>query len=485
MKFLKNKKIILTVGIALFAAIFYFLNSGETLIIEIGDSGFKPGNITIDQGDTVIFINTGSYDHWPASNIHPTHSIYPEFDPKDSFAPGRNWSFKFTKAGSWRFHDHLYPQFTGTVTVNDKDNALNKITEHLNTLPEKISGLFSGGTDASFEGRDMKAIIADKDTLNSFLRKFGIKEAMDRLVQESGGGSTFDCHQEAHTIGRLGFEVEGEEAFPSCDASCHSGCYHGAMESFLNKEGTTDLADNIDRICQKFGTSFGIFECLHGVGHGVLAYLDYDLPGALKQCGGLSNSFAQSSCYGGLFMENILTGQGLGASEKGHITNWVNRTDPYYPCDKIDQASDIQYQCWQMQTSWMLTMAGYNFDTVIKQCLKAPVGFIPVCFKSLGRDIAGHTLRNPEKIASLCAKVEGRYYDDCMTGALNVIVDFWGPALKDQASQLCRLLKEPHKETCYHTLSGRIGQLTNDPKERLTLCNTMEEPYRDFCAKIN
>lgn len=323
----------------------------------------------------------------------------------------------------------------------------------------------------------------DDKELKAYINKYGIQKTMAKLIEESRGGSLFDCHQEAHNTGRLGYAVEKEKAFQSCDASCHSGCYHGAMESFLNERGTSNLAQEIDSVCNTFKTSFGIFECLHGVGHGVLAYLDYDLPETINECQKLSSSFSQSSCYGGMFMENILTGQGLGASTKDHSTNWINKTDPYFPCNAIEQNYELQYQCYQMQTSWMLTMSGYNFDTVAQQCLNAQENMRSVCFKSFGRDAAGHTLRDPVKIIPICAKVpqEKDYYNQCITGAVNVIIDFWGPALKTQATQLCRLTSEPHKETCYRVLSGRLNDLFTDNSSKQEICSSFESQYQSLC----
>ena len=51
-------------------------------IIEITTSGFNPKTITIKVGDTVTFVNKDSAQHWPASNIHPTHQTYPGSDIK-------------------------------------------------------------------------------------------------------------------------------------------------------------------------------------------------------------------------------------------------------------------------------------------------------------------------------------------------------------------------------------------------------------------
>ena len=81
------------------------------------DSSFEPTKISIKKGTTVTFVNKGEDDHWPASNIHPTHEIYPEFDPHKPILPGNSWSFTFDKKGIWRFHDHIFPQLTGAVTV--------------------------------------------------------------------------------------------------------------------------------------------------------------------------------------------------------------------------------------------------------------------------------------------------------------------------------------------------------------------------------
>lgn len=81
-----------------------------------GDA-YAPQNITIKKGDAIVFENKSDKYFWPASNIHPTHGIYPEFDPKDAVAPGSSWNFKFEKIGSWRYHDHLHPYITGTIIV--------------------------------------------------------------------------------------------------------------------------------------------------------------------------------------------------------------------------------------------------------------------------------------------------------------------------------------------------------------------------------
>ena len=88
--------------------------------ITINPDGVTPKELTIAVGDTVEFRNSDVKPHWLASNPHPAHTDYSEFDPKTALAPGGIWTFKFDKAGTWKFHDHLNGrnlQFQGTIIV--------------------------------------------------------------------------------------------------------------------------------------------------------------------------------------------------------------------------------------------------------------------------------------------------------------------------------------------------------------------------------
>lgn len=85
--------------------------------IALTDTGFTPATITIPAGTTVTFINNGQAAHWPASAVHPTHQALPGFDSLRGLSTGETYSFTFDTAGSWSFHDHLNPQFTGTIIV--------------------------------------------------------------------------------------------------------------------------------------------------------------------------------------------------------------------------------------------------------------------------------------------------------------------------------------------------------------------------------
>jgi len=459
--------------------------------IYVDETDFYPKEMEVNQGQTITFKNTGEKEHWPASNIHPTHQVYPQFDPLNPISPGNQWSFKFDRAGIWYFHDHFFPDLTGIIVVKENKVFINNRKEEKasgnlknSNPPSLVSGVPAKNFEAEFASINMFRIAKNNNELNHWLKIMGAKKVMQKLLNDSGGGSTIDCHQESHAIGKMAYELFGASAFKEGDSSCHSGFYHGAMESLLVQKGTLNLAQNIDDICNSFNTGFGKFECLHGVGHGVVAYVNYNLPQALQICGQLKTNYDKNSCSGGAFMENVVSAQGFGAIP-GHGTKWANQ-NPQFPCNAIDQSYDIQYQCYQMQTSWMLTLYNYNFEKVISECLKVRPDMISVCFKSTGRDAAGHTLRNPQKIIEICGKIpnERDYYNQCVIGALNVIVDFWGEKLGTKGSEFCKLIPENGKSPCYSTLASRFFDVFNNSVERKSICNSFESAYQNHCSTL-
>lgn len=92
------------------------VQSGEAQIV-LEEKGFAPGVLRIRTGTRVTFTTTTGKFFWPASDLHPSHGIYPAFDPKEPIAATESWSFVFDRVGSWDFHDHLSPYYTGTIVV--------------------------------------------------------------------------------------------------------------------------------------------------------------------------------------------------------------------------------------------------------------------------------------------------------------------------------------------------------------------------------
>ncbi len=98
-------------------------------VVEITASGFNPATVTVAAGGSVTWVNKDTARHWPASAVHPTHRVYPQstgacpaiggsdFDACKGLQPDEDYTFTFAERGSWKYHDHLNLQLTGTVVV--------------------------------------------------------------------------------------------------------------------------------------------------------------------------------------------------------------------------------------------------------------------------------------------------------------------------------------------------------------------------------
>ena len=101
-------------------------------VVEITSAGFNPSMLEIKQGDRVTFVNKDSGKHWPASAMHPTHTVYPGsdikkcgtdednmiFDSCKGLKQNEAWSFVFNEKGSWGYHDHLSAKLFGKIVVS-------------------------------------------------------------------------------------------------------------------------------------------------------------------------------------------------------------------------------------------------------------------------------------------------------------------------------------------------------------------------------
>ena len=89
----------------------------KTVTVLIKKGAFEPKSLTIKANTKVTFKNVDTEEHWPASNDHPTHKLYPQFDAKKGIPAGKSWSFVFKKVGTWGYHDHWNPSVKAEMMV--------------------------------------------------------------------------------------------------------------------------------------------------------------------------------------------------------------------------------------------------------------------------------------------------------------------------------------------------------------------------------
>lgn len=88
----------------------------EENVVTVTSSGFSPKNITIKVGEKVSWMNEDSESHQVNSAVHPTHQVYPPLN-LGNIQTGGKVSLSFPDAGTYKYHDHLNPSLTGSVTV--------------------------------------------------------------------------------------------------------------------------------------------------------------------------------------------------------------------------------------------------------------------------------------------------------------------------------------------------------------------------------
>jgi hypothetical protein len=268
-----------------------------------------------------------------------------------------------------------------------------------------------------------------------------IKAAYDGLPYVKG-----NCHQLVHVIGRAAGNKYGDVtlAYERGDEFCWSGYYHGVMESIIAKVGYQNIKDQLNTICATISTeerySFAHYNCAHGLGHGVMLVSQHELFDALKTCDTLGDGWERESCYGGVFMENIMS-----EINPDHTTKYLKSDDLLYPCTAVEPG--YKQQCFLMQTSHALQVNGYDFGGVFALCDGVEAEYRPTCYQSLGRDISGNTVSDAERTRDLC--MMGRDLDarsNCITGAVKDFIAYFNE--KEAGRKLCAVLDPTLLDQC-------------------------------------
>ncbi len=288
-----------------------------------------------------------------------------------------------------------------------------------------------------------------EDYYRALVKSKGVAAAFTDLKQRYNENAyvSSQCHPITHVIGGTATELYPDvgQAYTKGDSFCWSGYYHGVMEGVIGKISRDDLDGKINGICAnipgKSSYSFDYYNCVHGLGHGVMAISSNELFESLKLCDNLVGGWEQSSCHGGAFMENVIV------DNKNHFTKYLKPSEPLYPCTAVDDK--YKTTCYLMQTSYMLKVTAGDFKKVFQLC--STVGsYSPICYQSLGRDASGRSISNVEQTKATCALGEG--YDqksNCIVGAVKDFISYHHSDV--QAKQLCNAIEEDLRAICLST----------------------------------
>lgn len=448
--------------LCLFLVLIFFVPTAfahsQTIVVEMTSEGFKPQIINLDTSGTVIFINKDSKAHWPASDVHPTHDLYSQFDPQRGIEPGESWPFRPKKTGEWKFHDHLFPHFRGSVTVISEQGEKEKSVSWIEKVKTGLQNFFS----------KIKNSLGPKITLNSSgftkldpgvqinqLKKYADSRGAEKAWQfiketyKGQGGSFGNIHDLAHLSGGLLFEELGFPGLGKCSVDFAFGCFHGFLDKAFQKN--LDRLNEAEGACSTLGSGGPYASCVHGIGHGIASfYQSADLKAALSSCKRLGTQSLQY-CFDGVFME----------FERSAPPDFYSKTNPYYPCDGLEAefGAQVLFACGRNQPTVLMSKFKFSFEDVVGVCLKSPSDqFKTACFDALGF-ITSKSTSDPNSVISACRKIGvDEYISRCAKAAAGELIFQEVPGWQTNAPLICKILPINYQSDCQGYINELIRQ---------------------------
>jgi hypothetical protein len=353
------------------------------------------------------------------------------------------------------------------------------------------------------------ASVSDRDlevaTVFAAARRGGVAAGLDSLQSLASRDSNVyaEGHALAHAIGR--FVMARNGANPSALSGCRpvfeAGCYHGVLEGYLAAVKTVD-AKRLTSMCAallRSGESrLPAHECAHGLGHGLLERLSYDIGAALRSCDAFSLESLQGECHDGAFMQNAVRGLGLGTPDSSqsmagehhhgapaapHSTapglGPFRAADLAFPCDSVAQR--YQPSCWAYQPLAIVMLTKLDFDRTLHACDMAPAPARPRCFAGVGKQSTGWFSEDHHRVIELCRRAGNDNVDSCFSGAVETLIDAnWMP---DAALAFCRRVPQSSKGRCYTLIGERMSLVRSNETEVRADCARAEPTFVEACIK--
>ena len=287
-----------------------------------------------------------------------------------------------------------------------------------------------------------------------------------------------DCHRIAHRMGSAAlsrFKDKVAPAFIAGSPVCASGYYHGIIERAFLGQPTSKLGVVARQMCvdpQIADQRFLLYQCIHGLGHGLMIYTGYDMPGSLKTCKGLSGEFDRISCSGGVFMENF-------SSSYGVTSKYLRKSDPIYPCNS-KLADPYKIQCYGLVTANLLRTTGYDQKKTADGCRRSEPEWVGTCYESFGRDVSGIAGKSASKARASC-RLAGKGEGDCLYGVVREIVN--SDAAPERGARFCTEVPKRHRQRCYSGVGSVSASLITDPAKMRAACRRLSGRYARACME--
>lgn len=255
------------------------------------------------------------------------------------------------------------------------------------------------------------------------------------------------CHEILHNLGQESYRKYADigKALSFQDPLCTSGYIHGVMEAYFLSE--TNVLQKITHICSQYPDDrFTRWQCVHGIGHGLMYYTSNNLVKSAQSCDTFASSFDKGACYNGIFMENY------NADTVLHPSKFLKPEDPFYPCRLLYR---FHHDCYMNAPVYFLRENPHHYAEAITWCQQAGDVGESSCYYGVAAQTIRRNGDHPEKAFEVCAMVGDQYKERCIEGAVTMYMSHFASA--QAGSELCALAPEHDRAMCTTLVQKNTG----------------------------
>lgn len=320
----------------------------------------------------------------------------------------------------------------------------------------------------------------------SILQKNSFSDVLTQIEQMESEGLVTNCHDFMQFLARNEYTNNKNlpELLNQCTAVCFGACYHGAVEGYLNAPfhdysgmDVTQVRKILMNACEplKNDNRPGLIgQCVHGIGHGIMLFTDWNLNKSLKFCDLLPIVQEQQDCYGGAFMEFFPV-----SSKSDQSSTFLKPSDPHYPCTELDDK--YLAQCYGFMIGQLIFS---DKESLFENCETINPKFGPLCYNIIGSNSLALT-SELNQLKNICDKAPaGKPRSLCITGVILSYADRYGgnPSKLYEMFDFCEIVDDEYKNPCYNKIGLTLQAWIGSPQERKNACGLIQNSiYQKLC----
>jgi hypothetical protein len=155
------------------------------------------------------------------------------------------------------------------------------------------------------------------------------------------------------------------------------------------------------------------------------------------------------------------------SSSFGLRSKWLSKKNLLFPCNsKYVNRSDKLY-CYLLVTSHILPFVHGSWTKTADWCRKAEPGWIQYCFQSLGRDVSGVAVHNPQQMKDYCGQA-GSGQKECIYGAIRDVMN--NNSEDPNGKAFCEVVQAKFRNYCFWGMGTIIGTQHSDSAGKQQAC---------------